>query len=73
MLLTARAGRGRRSPPRHAVPRQHLAHRFDHPLLRHRELGLGLLAQIVVALLGEARKLGADDQVLDLSLTPREH
>src|SRR5262249_55266117 len=55
-----------RSSPRHAVPRQNLAHRFDQPILRYRKLRLGLLAQIVVALLGKSCELGAYDQIFDL-------
>jgi hypothetical protein len=54
--------------PLHPVARQHLAHRLDQLLLRHRELGLRLLLEIIVALLGEPGELGADDQVLDLHL-----
>src|SRR5215831_4442028 len=57
-----------RPRPALRVARQHLAHRFDEAVLRHGELGLRLLAQVVVALLRQARQLGADDQVLDLHL-----
>ena len=41
------------------VPRQHLAHRLDQFAFRHRELRLGLLLQIFVAVLvelGESRR-----------------
>src|SRR5579883_3083263 len=53
------------------VPRQDLAHGLDQLRLRHRELRLGLLLQIVVAILGQPGDLGAEDQVLDLHLALR--
>src|SRR5690349_17500731 len=53
--------------PLHAVTRQHLAHRLDELVLRYRELRLGLLLQIFVAVLGLVER-GAEDQILDLHL-----
>ena len=45
---------GRDLAPAHAVAREHLAHRFDQLVFRHRELRLGLLLQVFVAVLAPA-------------------
>src|SRR6266481_9313477 len=61
-----RQGLRRSAQPMLRVPRQHLAYGLDQPILRHRELGLRLPAQVLLALLRQPGQLGADDQVLDL-------
>src|SRR5580658_2888540 len=51
-----------------AMSRQHLAHGLDQLALRHSELRLGLLLQIVVAVLAQSGDLGTEHEVLDLHL-----
>src|SRR5712692_750936 len=61
--------RSRRLPPLHLMPRQNFAHRVDELVLGHGELRLGLLLQVVVAVLAQPRDLGAENEVLDLDFT----
>src|SRR6266700_6820938 len=58
-------------PLSHAVAREHLAHGVDQLLLRHRELRLGLLLAIFVAVFAHAGELGAEDEILDLDFALR--
>src|SRR5262245_36588327 len=56
------------SIPRHLVAREHLAHALDQRALLHGELRLGLLLAILIAVLAQARELGAEREILDLHL-----
>ena len=53
------------------MAREHLAHGVDQLLLRHRELRLGLLLAIFVAVFAHAGELGAEDEILDLDFALR--
>ncbi len=66
------AGRGeevaRRSGPLHVIACEDLAHRVDQLAFLDGELRLGLLLQVIVAVLAQPCDLGAEDEVLDLDL-----
>src|SRR3974390_3367831 len=54
-----------------AVAGEQLAHFLDQPVFFHRELRLGLLLEIILALGRRACDLSPNDQVLDQHLAPR--
>src|SRR3954451_14936350 len=56
-----------RLTPPYSVAREHAAYAVEQVILRHRELGFGLLCLVFLAIL-DRRDRGAEDQVLDLHL-----